>query len=108
MGVLKATKGSLIAIKGVIKNGLYTLVDRNVIDEASPTQDQNLDKVKLWHLRLWHIGQKGLNVLEKQGLLGKDSLEKLPFCEDYVFGKTKKVSFKTATQNQTDIGLYPF
>lgn len=52
MGVLKATKGSLIAIKGVIKNGLYTLVDRNVIDEASPTQDQNLDKVKLWHLRL--------------------------------------------------------
>lgn len=96
-GVLKVSKRSLTVMKWVIKNGLYTLVGKSVIGKTSPIQDQNLYKVKLWHLRLGHIGQKGLDELRKQGLLGKDNLEKLPFCKDCVFGIFTKVSFKNAT-----------
>lgn len=59
---------------------------------------KSLNRVKLCHLRLGYIRQKGLDELKKQGLLGKDSLEKLSFCEDCVFGKSRKESFKTATQ----------
>lgn len=52
-------------MKWVIKNELCTLVGKIMIGEASPLQDQDLDKVKLWNLRLGHIGQKGLYELEK-------------------------------------------
>lgn len=74
--ILKVNKESLTIIKRVIKNGLYLLVGRTVMGEVSFIQDQNLDKVKMWHLRLGHIGQKGLDELEKQGLLEMDNLEK--------------------------------
>lgn len=67
-----------------------------MIGEASLVQNQALDKVKLWHLRLGHIGQNGLRELEKQGLLEQEKLGELPFYEDCVFGKAIRVSFKIA------------
>lgn len=45
-------------------------------------------------MRLGHIGQKGLKDLEKQCLLEKERLRVLPFCEDYVFEKAIRVTFK--------------
>lgn len=60
-------------MKGIIKNGLYNLIGKSVIGEASSSvQDQKLDKIKLWRLRLGHIGQKGLKEIKNQGLLEKD------------------------------------
>ncbi|GKB55913.1 retrotransposon protein, putative, ty1-copia subclass [Tanacetum coccineum] len=43
--------------------------------------------------RLGHISEAGLQVLEKQGLFGKESLGKLDFCENCVLGKSHRVRF---------------
>lgn len=95
--MLKVIKESLTVMKGIIKDGLYILVGITVIAQTSPTQNQNLDQGKLWHHILGHIGQKGLDELVKQGMMGRDSLEKLSFHDNCVFGKITKISFKTAT-----------
>lgn len=60
LGLLKVVKGSLTMMKGEIENDLYTLIGKIVIGVASPVENQKLDKVILWHLRLGYIGQKGL------------------------------------------------
>lgn len=59
-GLLKVIKRSLTIMKGEIKNSLYKLIGKPVIGEASPVENQQLDKVTLCHLRLGHIGQKCL------------------------------------------------
>lgn len=51
-------------MKIVIKNGLYTLIGKTVIGEASPVQNKRIYKVNMWHLRLDHISQKGRKELE--------------------------------------------
>nr|GEZ31582.1 retrovirus-related Pol polyprotein from transposon TNT 1-94 [Tanacetum cinerariifolium] len=48
---------------------------------------------QVWHKRLGHISEAGLQVLEKQGQFGKKSLGKLNFCENCVLGKSHRVSF---------------
>lgn len=80
-----------------MKNGLYTLIGKTVIGEASPAQHREENKVLSWHRRLGHISQQGLLELEKQGLLGKVKLVELSFCEDCVLGKSTRVSFSKAT-----------
>lgn len=76
-GTLKVAKGSLMVMKGIIKNGLYTLVGKTIIGEASPVQNRMEDKVLLWHRRLSYDSQQGLQELEKQGLLGEEKLGEL-------------------------------
>ncbi|KAH9657534.1 hypothetical protein KPL70_023118 [Citrus sinensis] len=58
---------------------------------------------RLWHLRLGHMSVKGLKELEKQGVLGKDKIEELDFCEDCVFGKSTRHSFKHSTSKSIGI-----
>lgn len=103
------TTSSLTMMKGVIKNDLYTMVGKTVIGDTSLVQNRNDNKVKLWHLMLGQISQKGLQELENNSLLEKERLRELSFCEDCIFGKTTKVSFKMAThKKKTNLGLYSF
>lgn len=76
-GQLKVSKVFLTMMKGEINNDMYTLIGKIVIGEASHIENQQLEKVKLWHLRLCHIGQKGLIELEKQRVLEKGSLGRI-------------------------------
>ena len=94
-GTMKVANGSLIVMKGTRKNGLYTLKGKTVTGEASTSQDKDSERTWLWHRRLGHIGDKGLQELGKQGLLGKERLSKLDFCETCVLGKSHKVKFNT-------------
>ena len=50
----------------------------------------------LWHLRLFHVSEKGLNALEKKGCFSTTKLGKLEFCEDCVYGKAIKNKFSKA------------
>ncbi|KAH9716149.1 Integrase catalytic domain-containing protein [Citrus sinensis] len=61
------------------------------------------ESTRLWHLRLGHMSVKGLKELEKQGVLGKDKIEELDFCEDCVFGKSTRHSFKHSTSKSIGI-----
>ena len=44
-------------------------------------------------MRLGHVSERGLVELAKQGLLGKEKLDKLEFCEHCILGKQHRVKF---------------
>ncbi|KAG7532846.1 Zinc finger CCHC-type superfamily [Arabidopsis thaliana x Arabidopsis arenosa] len=97
-GILKVIKGCTVFMKGVRKASLYVLQAEAKKSEAMVAEsgNQDLDQTQVWHSRLGHVGQKGLDVLAKKGCFGKDKVSGLKFCEDCVFGKTHKVSFGPA------------
>ena len=49
----------------------------------------------LWHKRLRHISEKGLNVLAKRKFLSNFISAKLEKCEHCLDGKQNRVSFKS-------------
>lgn len=63
---------------------------------AVAKESQKEDQTRLWHSRLGHIGQKGIDVLAKKGCFGDSIVSDIQFCEDCVKGKTHKVSFGPA------------
>lgn len=50
----------------------------------------------MWHSRLGQVGQKGLDVLAKEGCIDKATITDLFFCEDWIIGKAHRVSFGSA------------
>lgn len=46
-----------------IKNCLYILLGETQTSGATPIQDKEIDRARLWHLRLGHIGEKSLKEL---------------------------------------------
>ncbi|GJS02340.1 retrovirus-related pol polyprotein from transposon TNT 1-94 [Tanacetum coccineum] len=65
----------------------------NVAGELNASVEEKDSLAQVWHKRLGHISEAGLQVLEKQGLFGKKSLGKLEFCENCVLEKSHRVSF---------------
>ncbi|KAH9801739.1 Integrase catalytic domain-containing protein [Citrus sinensis] len=92
-GGIRVTKGGTIVMRGEKKNGLYVLIGSSVPTNAVMTAESDIDKTKLWHLRLAHMSMKGLQELEKQGLLYGDKMGSLNFCENCVFGKAHRAKF---------------
>ena len=86
-GVLKATSGVLVMLKGVRKNNLYYYQGNTVVGTVATTTSstkKDIEATKLWHMRLGHAGEKSLQILAKQGLLKGIKTYKLDFCENYV------------------------
>ena len=84
-------------MRGIRKNGLYSLVGQTiVVDSANVVTDDN---TKLWHHRLVHITRKGLEKLAKQGVCRKGGIKPLKFCEHYVLSKAKRQKFPTNTHS---------
>ena len=71
----------MIVMKGSWKNGLYMLHGETVIGLAAAATITELQRAKLWHLRLGHMSERGMLELQKQGLLGNVEVSKLDFCE---------------------------
>ena len=102
-GVLKITKGSMVFMRGKLENGLYLLagnVQKRVV--ATVTEETN-SHASLWHKRLGHMSEGGLNELSKQKLLGKDDVWSLQFCEHCILGKVKRVNFVTVVHHSKGI-----
>ncbi|XP_057953783.1 LOW QUALITY PROTEIN: mitochondrial citrate transporter B-like [Malania oleifera] len=59
-------------MKGHLRNNLYTLVGSTVTGGAatSTCSDKNKDDTTLWHMRLGHMSEYGLQELHKRNLLG--------------------------------------
>lgn len=102
-GIIKIVKGCTVIMRGERHGNdtLYILQGRAIQSEANSTsvsqeESERLANTKLWHSRLGHVGQKGLEVLAKEGCIDKASITDLDFCEDCVIGKAHKVSFGTA------------
>ncbi|GKC23544.1 retrotransposon protein, putative, ty1-copia subclass [Tanacetum coccineum] len=61
--------------------------------ELNASVDEKDSLAQIWHKRLGHISEVGLQVLKKQGLFGKESLGKLDFYENCDPEKSHRVSF---------------
>ncbi|KAK2993764.1 hypothetical protein RJ640_025071 [Escallonia rubra] len=67
VGVMRIMKGALVVMKGLKQNSLYLLQGKTVIGIAAITSSSNIDSdtTKLWHMRLRHMSESGMDVLSK-------------------------------------------
>jgi len=89
-GKWKLSKGNLIVAKGEKISKLYwtkTLVAKESVNAM------DMD-ASLWHRRLSHISEKGLNCLAKKNVLPGLKCVELEKCSHCIAGKQTKVSFK--------------
>ncbi|WVZ24349.1 hypothetical protein V8G54_002893 [Vigna mungo] len=91
-GVMRVCSGDFVVAKGRRRNGLYILEGSTVIGHVSVASGTE-NTARLWHLRMGHISEKGLEELEKQDLLLGDKLQKLDFCDHCVLGKSHRIPF---------------
>jgi len=83
---MKANRsGSLYVLQGSIVTGSTAM--------SSSMLDSNV--IKLWHMRLGHMSNKGMAILSKRGLLCGQGTGKMEFCEHCALGKQKRVCFST-------------
>ncbi|XP_016540818.1 uncharacterized protein LOC107841395 [Capsicum annuum] len=71
-GVLKATSGELVMLKGMRKNNLYYYQGSTVLGTvaaAASSTKKDVEVTKLWHMWLGYAGEKSLKILSKKGLL---------------------------------------
>nr|GEU53839.1 zinc finger, CCHC-type [Tanacetum cinerariifolium] len=93
-GKIKVINGSRVVLSGTRRdNCIYSLDGHAVAGELNASVEEKDSLAQVWHKRLGHISEAGLQVLEKQGLFGKKSLGKLNFCENCVLKKSHRVSF---------------
>jgi hypothetical protein len=88
--VWKVTKGSLLIQKGEKVGTLY-LCNGNTESSIS-LASIGLD-TSLWHHRLRHMSEKGMQIRHKINLFLDLKQIDLDFCEHYVYGKQKRVRF---------------
>nr|GEU41502.1 retrovirus-related Pol polyprotein from transposon TNT 1-94 [Tanacetum cinerariifolium] len=94
VGKIKVINGSRVVLSGTRRdNCVYSLDGHAVAGELNASVEEKDSLAQVWHKRLGHISEAGLQVLEKQCLFGKKSLGKLDFYENYVLGKSHRVSF---------------
>ena len=63
-GVLKMVHGSMIVLKGIRRNNPYYLKGRIVTKNLAASEQLN-DSIRLWHMRLGHVGKESLQALAK-------------------------------------------
>ena len=63
------------------------------------------EHIILWHQRLGHIGQKGLKIPHRNGMVEGISNFSLnfDFCENCVYGKQNRVSFPSGAKRVNKI-----
>jgi len=103
--------GALVLILGVGIGTLYKLLGRFFIDGCNSfvvpkSGGKNLvvsrEKTMLWHQRLGHIGEKGLQILNSNGMVNGMYNFSLDFglCEYCVYGKKNRVSFPSGAKRE--------
>ena len=86
----KITKGSLVIAKGGKVGTLYLC---NGISNYVNALTSIEEDMALWHHRLRHMSEKGIQILHSRNLLPSLNHVDLDFCENCVYGKKKRVKF---------------
>ena len=99
-GELCISKGSLVVLKGVKHGTLYILQGSTLTGSAAAavasSEDRRSDMTKLWHIRLGHMSERGMQILSKRDLLEGHKVTDLGFCEHCTFGKLHRRKFGKA------------
>src|SRR4051812_48430507 len=94
-GVLKVSQGSMTVFKGERVANLYRMKGSIVVGDASVSTEKE-DTTRLWHMRLGHISERGLQLLHQKGALSGIKSCKLDLCEFCILGRQRRVSFSTS------------
>jgi hypothetical protein len=86
----KVIKGSLVIAKGEKVGTLYLCTGSS--DSSISLASIGVDTT-LWHHRLGHMSEKGMQILHKRNLFSDLKKIDLDFCEHCVYGKHKRVGF---------------
>ncbi|CAM8929401.1 unnamed protein product [Rhodiola kirilowii] len=94
-GVMYVCKGSQVVLKGVKCGTIYLLQGSTLTGCAAVASSDahKEDMTKLWHMRLGHMSERGMQILSKRDLLGGYRIKNLDFCEHCVFGKLHRSEF---------------
>lgn len=92
-GFLEVIKENKSVLKAKRHNKLYFLQGKSCVGEANVAKAG--DDTELWHSRLGHVSQKGLDVMVKKGYLDGKRVSTLGFCESCIFGKAHRSSYET-------------
>jgi hypothetical protein len=105
----RMVRGEMVLLKGVQIGTLYKLLgstisdgcNSSIVPEIGAEEEKNPtvsgEKTMLWHQRLGHIGEKGLQVLHGKGMvegMANFSLD-FDFCEHCLYGKKNHVRFSS-------------
>lgn len=72
--------------------GLYRLVGETQVGEAV-VSSAKVESPTVWHRRLGHTSERALQVLSNRELLLGYKSAPLNLCEDYIYGKKRRLSF---------------
>lgn len=92
-GEWKLLKGSLIVAHGKKFSSNLYLMQASISDRVNVVD--NKISPDLWHRRLSHISEKGLNCLIRNNAIFGVSTAKLDKCDHCMAGKQNRVSFKS-------------
>ena len=91
-GVLKVSRGSLVCMKAVLKNGIYVLQAATSCGDAALGEAKSYEQSSLWHYRMAHISDQGLKELSNQGILGAGKFTALDKCDTCILRKSITVN----------------
>lgn len=98
-------KSSMVVLKGELNHGLYIL-DGEAVSRLSTIGAHDIDQTVLWHRRLGHMSEKGMQVLCKHGILNSKKIGSLEICEACTMGKANKLKFALAEHTTNGILEY--
>ncbi|GJR76618.1 retrovirus-related pol polyprotein from transposon TNT 1-94 [Tanacetum coccineum] len=112
-GEVKVINSSIVVLSGSRRdNCLYSLDGHAVAGELNASVEEKHSRAQVWHKRLGHISEAGLQVLKKQGLFGKKSLVYILKFKHEAYGKFKEWkqlvenhTRRTVKKSRTDNGL---
>ena len=92
-------------MKGQKVGNLYKLIGDTVVGGVaiSTPAESSTDDTRLWHMRLGHMGERGMLELHKRDLLNGVKACKMDFCKYCVYGKQHRVSFKTGVHTSKEV-----
>ncbi|CAH9105075.1 unnamed protein product [Cuscuta epithymum] len=99
-GTWKMSNGVLTIARGHVCGTLYKTHLRICTDSLNIAEETSHN---LWHLRLSHIGEKGLTTLIKKNLINIDKNAALGPCNHCLFGKHHRVSFSSTSAKRSEL-----
>ena len=97
-GQWKLSKGSLIIAREKKINTLYKTDGRLLKGDAIVVENEN--SIELWHKRLGHMSENGLQILVKEQLLPSNKGTSLTPCTYCLVGKQRRVSFQKSVSSR--------
>ncbi|WZZ37770.1 hypothetical protein YC2023_034029 [Brassica napus] len=90
---MEANQGSLIMARGRKEGYLYVTQAKLCKEEVNVASDD----IDIWHRRLGHMSEKGLNILSRKKLLPDMKGISLSPCHDFLAGKQHRVAFRRSS-----------